>query len=115
MEERALALAKQLGRVSADEETALETLCREACRKLERRLRPGVTVEKCGDALALAAAWMGLAGLLGGRTGQVRRFSAGDLTVEKDGGGAETLEQRARALMRPYVRDEDFVFRGVRG
>lgn len=114
MEEEVLALAKSLGKVRDGETEALETLCREACRTLERKLRRGVTAEDCADAYRLAAAWLALAALEGSRSG-VQRFSAGDLTIEKSGGEGAALETQAWALMRPYIRDEKFVFRGVPG
>ncbi len=113
MEDEVLALAKSLGQIGEKETQVLGTLCGEACRTLNRRLLPGVTAENCADAYKLAAAWLALAALEESRGG-VRRFSAGDLTIEKDSGG-KALENRAWALMRPYVRDDDFVFRGVRG
>lgn len=113
MEDEVLALAKSLGQIGEKETQVLGTLCGEACRTLNRRLLPGVTAENCADAYRLAAAWLALAALEESRGG-VRRFSAGDLTIEKDSGG-KALENRAWALMRPYVRDDDFVFRGVRG
>ena len=114
MEDEVLALAKSLGQIGEKEAQVLGTLCGEASRTLDRRLRGGVRPEDCADAYRLAAAWLALAALEESRGG-VRRFSAGDLTIEKDSGGGKTLESRAWALMRPYVRDDDFVFRGVRG
>lgn len=114
MEEEVLALAKSLGRTGEGEAEALAALCREACRTLERKLRRGVTAEECADAYRLAAAWLALAALESGRR-SVQRFSAGDLTIEKSGGTGDALAAQAWALMRPYVRDEDFVFRGVPG
>lgn len=115
MVERVLALAKSLGPVSGGEETLLENLCREACRRLDGRLREGVTAEQCADAYVTAAAWLALAGLNGSGGTGVSRFSAGDLTIEKDGGAQGGLEARAWDLMRPYLRDDGFVFRRVRG
>jgi hypothetical protein len=112
MEERVLELAKSLRAVSGGEETVLENLCRAACQRLDRRLRAGVTAEDCADAYVTAAVWLALAGLET-QSGGVSRFTAGDMTVEKS--GASELENRAWRLMAPYVKDEDFVFRGVRG
>ena len=46
----------------------------------------------------------------------MKKFAAGDLSVEKDSGTtAAQLEEGAWALLRPYVRESNFVFRGVRG
>lgn len=114
MVEQVLELAKGLRPVSGSQEVMLERLCRAACQRLDRRLREGVTADDCADAYVTAAAWLALAGLDGAGSGTVSRFSAGDLTIEKDGGGQDGLEKRAWDLMRPYVKD-DFVFRGVRG
>jgi hypothetical protein len=114
MEERVIELAKSLRGVSGGQEELLERLCRAACQRLDRRLREGVTAEDCADAYVTAAVWLALAGL-SGQSGGVSRFSAGDLTVEKSSGEASDMEKRAWRLMAPYVRDDDFVFRGVRG
>lgn len=116
MEDKVLELAQSLCQGQADEDL-LATLCREACRRIDSRLRPGVAPADCADAYTVAAAWLALAGWQTGRRGDgVRRFAAGDLSVEKDeGAAAQQLEDRAWALMRPYVQETDFVFRGVRG
>jgi hypothetical protein len=114
MEERVIELAKSLRGLSGGEEELLERLCRAACLRLDSRLRDGVTAGDCADAYVTAAVWLALAGL-SAQSGRVSRFSAGDLTVEKGAGTASELEQQAWKLMAPYVRDEDFVFRGVRG
>jgi hypothetical protein len=113
MEERVIELAKSLRGVSGGQEELLERLCRAACQRLDRRLREGVTAEDCADAYVTAAVWLALAGLNAQSGGAVSRFSAGDVTVEKSGAGE--LENRAWRLMAPYVKDGDFVFRGVRG
>ena len=69
--------------------------------------------EDCGPALALAAAWTALA-MLGEE--DVRRFSAGDLTIETGGGErGGRLRRQAEQIMAPYRKDDGFVFRGVRG
>jgi hypothetical protein len=115
MEERVIELAKSLRTVSGGQEELLERLCRAACRRLDGRLRDGVTAEDCADAFVTAAVWLALAGLNAQSGGTVSRFSAGDVTVEKSGGEASQLETQAWRLMAPYVRDENFVFRGVRG
>lgn len=116
MVERVLELAKGLRPVSGSEEAALELLCRAACRRLDGRLREGVAAEDCADAYVTAAVWLALAGLNGsGASGGVSRFSAGDVTIQKDSGSADGLEKQAWALMEPYLKDDGFVFRGVRG
>lgn len=112
MLERVMETAKGLREVSGGEEAFLELLCRTACRRLDSRLRPGVTAQDCPEAYVTAAVWLALDGLDGG-SGGISRFSAGDVTIEKDGGAQGTLEQRAWALMGPYLRDDGFVFRRV--
>ena len=107
---------RKLGSVGQDE-AVLRTLCQNACDMLDRRLKDSLTAEDCGEAYPLAAAWIALDWL---RSGQgldgVTWLSAGDLTVRRDGGGdGETLSQRAVELMSPFLRDDGFVFRGVRG
>ena len=116
MEEQVVKLAVSLC-PEGEGDKVLSALCREACRRLDSRLRGGVTAADCADAYVVAAAWLALAGWKAGeQTDGVRRFAAGDLSVEKDEGqGAQRLERQAWELMRPYVRETDFVFRGVRG
>ena len=46
----------------------------------------------------------------------VTALSAGDMTVRREGGGdSGELFRRAMDLMAPFLRDDGFVFRGVRG
>ena len=46
----------------------------------------------------------------------VRRFSAGDLTIETGGGErGGRLRRQAEQIMAPYRKDDGFAFRGVRG
>ena len=116
MTERVLELLQTLGAAGQDE-SVLRTLCQNACNMLDRRLRNGLSAEDCGEAYPLAAAWIDLEWL---RSGQgmdgVTYLSAGDLTVRREGDGdGETLSRRAMELMRPFLRDDGFVFRGVRG
>ena len=105
-----------MGGAGQDEEV-LRTLCLNACNMLDRRLRDGLTAEGCGEAYPLAAAWIAMDWLRGGQgMDGVTWLSAGDLTVRREGGGDEgSLSQRAMELMGPFLRDDGFVFRGVRG
>ena len=66
MEDKVLGLAKSLGQGQADE-TLLSALCREACRRIDSRLRAGVTAADCADAYTVAAAWGALAGWASGQ------------------------------------------------
>ena len=116
MTEQILELAQALGGVAQDEEM-LRTLCVNACQVLNRRLRDGLTPEDCQGAYPLAAAWMAMDWM---RSGQglegITSLTAGDISVRREGGGdSRSLSQRALELMAPYLRDDGFVFRGVRG
>ena len=116
MEERMLEMAMRLGKVDEGERETLALLCAQAARQLVLRLREGVTPEQCGDAFSLAGAWLALAGLCSAGDG-VDRFTAGDLTIQhRDGAARETAYRlQAEQVIRPYVRDDGFVVRGVRG
>ena len=103
--------------VAGQDETVLLTLCRNACDMLDRRLKDGLTAEDCGEAYPLAAAWIALDWLRGsqGMDG-VTYLSAGDLTVRREGSGNDgSLSRRAHEIMSPFLRDDGFVFRGVKG
>ena len=105
-----------LGGAGQDEDL-LRMLCESACRTLDRRLKDGLTAEDCGGAYPLAAAWLALEWLRGGQgMDGVTYLSAGDLTVRREGGGDDgSLSRRAMELMGPFLRDDGFVFRGVKG
>ena len=116
MVEQVLELAKSLASVGEAEAPLLECLCRAACRRLDVRLKEGVAAEDCADTYLVAAAWLALASLEGGTAeGGVKKFSAGDLTVEQDPARGDKLEAKAWALMEPYLKDDGFVFRGIPG
>ena len=66
--------------------------------------------------LELAAAWLALAALevphgLEGFTS----ITAGDMSLRREAGDEGPGEDRAWALMAPYLEDRGFVFRGVEG
>ena len=68
----------------------------------------------------MAAAWLALAGLRTGReeNGIPVSWTAGAVSVkgtESAGQPAETMRAQAERLMAPFLRDETFYFRGVRG
>lgn len=117
MEERIRKLAAALGDAAEEEQELLGLLCRRAAEELKGRLRAEVSPEDCESAFVAAAAWMALDGLEAGRgVNGVEQFSAGDLTIRtgkgKAGGG---LYAQAMRLMGPYLEDDAFAFRGVRG
>ena len=116
MTEQVMELLQTLGGAGQDE-TVLRTLCQNACDTLDRKLKDGLTAEDCGGAYPLAAAWLALEWLRGsqGMDG-VTWLSAGDLTVRREGGGDDgSLSRRALEIMGPFLRDDGFVFRGVKG
>ena len=116
MTKQVLELLQKLGGTGQNE-NVLRTLCQNACAMLDRRLKDGLTAEDCGGAYPLAAAWIALEWLRGGQgMDGVTYLSAGDLTVRREGGGEDgSLSRRAWELMCPFLRDDGFVFRGVKG
>ena len=119
--ETILTLAKVLTAAGEDEEPLLEALCQAAERQWERRLRPGVTAEDCGEAFPCAAAFTAAADLAAARGGDgVSGFTAGSVSVRIRSAAescalAESLRRTAERLMAPFAAPEDFCFRGVRG
>ena len=117
MTEQVIELVQALGGAGQDGDV-LEMVCSTACRTLDRRLKDGLTAEDCEGAYPLAAAWLALDWLRGSRGLEgVTSLSAGDISVRMEAGSGEggKLSDRAFALMAPYLRDEGFVFRGVKG
>ena len=109
-----LHLAAALGRREETEELSL--LCAAAVEELKGLLRDGVSMEDCGGAFPLAAAWMALAGAQAAGN-EVESFTAGEVSIRRRDGGerGKALRLQAMQVMRPWLRDEGFVFRGVRG
>lgn len=121
MYEEIYQIAAAIARPSEAERPLLEALCAAAEADAAARLREGVTPEECGSSFLCAAAMLAAAGALSCQSsGGVEQFTAGDVQLRlKSGGGdsdtAEPLRRRAGELMRPWWRDEDFAFTGVRG
>ena len=115
MTERVVELATVLGK--RGESDVLSLLCAAAVEELKGLLRPGVTVADCGEAFPLAAAWMALAGMESVDGDEVESLTAGDVTIRKREGEfrRKALELQARQVMKPYLKDEAFLFKGVRG
>ena len=116
MTEQVMELARSMAGGGQDEDL-LYTLCLNACRVLDGRLRDGVTARACGEAYRLAAAWMVLDWLRAGPGWDgVTSLSAGDMTVRREGAGDDgRLSRRAMALMAPWLREKEFVFLGGEG
>lgn len=119
MHEEILRLAAAIAQPSEEEEALLEALCTAAEAEITRRLREDVTPEQCSSVFFCAAALLAAAGLVPCReSGGVERFTAGDVSLHMGGGACETaaaMRRQAAGMMAPYWRDDDFVFRGVRG
>ncbi len=114
MMEEIVTLAAVLGKT--EESEGLKALCAAAVEELTGLLRPGVTVQDCGGAFQLGAAWLALAGLEFSDDG-VERFSAGEVTIQKRSGTLRQKALRLQALqvMKAYIDDPGFLFRGVKG
>lgn len=112
--DRIMALAETLGKV--EESDGLRILCEAAQTELGGLLKAEITPEDCGEAFVLAAAWLALAGLEVSDDG-VESFTAGEVSIRKKDGSLRQKALRLQALqvIKPYARDEGFVFRGVRG
>jgi hypothetical protein len=116
MIQRVMELAQGLCPQGGDEEL-LRTVCAGAVEALDRKLRPGLAPEDCGEAFPLAAAWLAADWVKAGQgLDGVTALSAGDISVRREGGGgAGTMSRQAMELMAPFLADRGFAFRGVRG
>lgn len=121
LQETVLTLARELSGAGEAEEALLELLCQAAEQRWNKRLRPGVTAEDCGEAFPCAAAFTAAADLAAARGGDgVSGFTAGSVSVRIRSAAescalAESLRRTAERLMAPFAAPEDFCFRGVRG
>ena len=120
MTQQILAMALQLGQVSEKERQALEILCQAAETEMTGRLKENLKPEDCGPAFLLGCAWAALAGLAGGEAGErPMKFTAGELSIQEDGGDrlqrSRALRLQAETVLGPYLKDREFVFRGVEG
>lgn len=109
-----MALAAILGKT--EESEGLKVLCDHAAEELTGLLRPGLSPEDCGGAFVLAAAWLALSGLEVSDDG-VESFTAGEVSIRKKDGSLrqKALRLQAFTVMKAYLRDEGFLFRGVKG
>ena len=118
MTQRIMELARAMGKVSADEEELLTTLCGAARQELTGALREGVEPEDCPETFALAGAWLVLAGLEVSRgAGQMESFTAGDVTIREGNvtDRVKMLRAQAKKLMSGWTRNDTFLFYGVNG
>lgn len=115
MEQQVLDLVSKLA-AGGQNPDVLALLSRCACAQLSGMLAQEVSPQDCAEAYCLAAAWMVLDWLEQMDGGMdVTALTAGDLSVRREGKQAGRLRSQALELMAPYLRDEGFVFREVRG
>ncbi len=107
---RALALTEEL---DGRRESLLKLFATGALQTLMGRLKEGVSVESCREELICAGSLYALAALMEADAGPAR-FSAGELTVEKDdiGRTAAALRRQGDLILGPFA-DGSFAFRGV--
>ena len=120
MGEQILALAMAVAGAGEEDRALLEPLCAAAETAWTARLREGVTAETCGSAFCCAAAFTSAADFMVSRSGGLREFKAGEISVKgRDGADAAevagALRQTAERLMAPYAAEAGFAFQGVRG
>lgn len=107
--------------LSPEEEERLALFCAVVLSDWTARLLPHYQAEDCQDALLPAAALTALCSFLTVRNAvePPLSFAAGDVSLRcGEDGRHQTvvqLKERAQEWMRPYVVDEGFAFRGVRG
>lgn len=102
------------------QQQALAMLCTATLSRWQERLLPEHSPDDCAMVLIPAAAFSALAIFLTAHAvgTPCASFSAGDIAVRYDMANVEELTERlglwAEQLMRPYVGDGAFCFRGVR-
>lgn len=96
----------------AEDETLL-ALCRAAEVLLRTWLRDDLPEDASAEVLPLAAALLALS--FRGTESPVERMTVGDFSVETAGGRAgRELREQAMNLLRPWLKEQDFGFQGVR-
>lgn len=114
MNQEILSLAGAMG-APTGQEVLLTALCEAAQRALTAALRPGLSPADCGSAFPVACAMLTLDALEAG-TGEtgVASFTAGEVTIRRQGKGTPRQEQALR-LMGPYLAARGFALQGVAG
>ena len=122
MSEQIFAIACALTKADESEKKMLEMICTAQEEILVHALKEDVAKEDCASAFICAASWLAAAAMESARAGgeEISSLRAGDLTVTKrpsDEGSKRLalLREQAWALMRPYMTDGGFCFRGVQG
>ena len=122
MNEQIVTLAQTISGAAEAEQALLEQLCAASAREWESRLQEGVAPEDCGAAFVCAAALSAAAGLSTARSGgdTITSFKAGQISVSgmaaaEIDSAANGLRLQAEMLMAPFIRDDQFCFKGVPG
>lgn len=93
--------------------------CEAAEQALTARLKPGITPADCETTFIAAAALMavGMYVSMLWMTEGVKSYSAGSVSVTMNEviGADNELRQQAEIMMAPYINDEKFAFRSVKG
>ena len=99
-----LALAFAGRALTEGEEGVLSLLCETAWDRWAGQLRDGVTVEDCGQVMAVAAAWTALSAMAGALEQSQPvpvSFTAGDLRVDRGSGGMDACARAWAGRLRP--------------
>jgi len=121
MQEKIVALAKQITGAGDEELSLLETLCKAAETYWTLRLRTDITPADCSEAFCCAAAFTAAANLHAGKSGDgVASFTAGEVSIKGKTSGERAddtaaLRQTAERLMTLYTMPAAFHFKGVQG
>jgi hypothetical protein len=114
MTEEILALCRAMG-AEEEREELLIPLIQAAEQTLAGRLRRGATPADCGASFPLAAAMTAMDWLEKSTgAGQVTAFTAGEVTLRKEGGGIP-LDVQAERLLAPWLGATGVAFLGVDG
>ena len=112
---------RTLAQLEEEEAEQWYDLCRSCKEKLEARLRPGVDLEQHKALFCRAAAGLAFyeSALILAARGELGSFAAGDLKLSQDTPSriraAETVCNARLDEIAPLLRDDRFVFRGVKG
>ncbi len=104
------------------ESDTLYDFCLVAETELENRLKTGVTKESCSGVFIQAAAVLAVSYLnvLENGSGDIESYSAGEVSVRRKSTAAaremyKALREQAETMMAPFLKDDGFFFREVRG
>ena len=118
MTQEIMAHCRAMG-ASEDQEELLLPLVQAVSAQLAARLKQDTAPEDCGPAFPLAAAMAAMDQLSGmpGGSDEAVSFTAGDLTIRKEGGSGtgKSLSEQAERLLAPWLTSPGFAFQGVDG